>query len=449
MLKYFNPELTPRPQQVEVLQAVEDKIRTHDVIVIRAPVGAGKSALAECITKYTSQELHLKSTIATPTNVLVKQYLNTCTGLTPAPLRGNYDENGWQRATDDFKAADIRVCNYYTYLALRAYTPVVVVDEAHNLLRMLIELNGAKLWRHLYNYPEYMPSILHFLQWAVHADKDDKRLQRVLADVMKHPTLYTMSNEIESYRGEDKDVLKVHPLSPRNAKPVLWPRTVKKLIFMSATFGLEDVYELGLETRRVALIDVGSPIPPNRRPILFDPIGNMSVSFQSANIPKLVDYIEAKMGEHAGQKGLVHLTYSLAKKLKATRLIDNKRIIWHSKADKARKLKEWMASGSEDGAVFMACGLAEGLDVKGDLGRWQIIAKCMYPDKSDIAVAEKMKLNPDWYAYQAIRDMEQMVGRICRGEDDYGISYIVDSAFAILYEQHRDSFSVSFKEALK
>jgi Rad3-related DNA helicase len=446
MLSYFTHKYQPRPQQREVLESLEQGWDRYDVFIVRAPVATGKSSCAEAVAKWAIAERNLSTTICTPTNVLVKQYLDSCDGLTAAPYRAGHSDSSWATARNAFKSADIKICNYYTYLALRAYSPILIVDESHRLLPMLTELDGVKLWKHLTGYPDYMPTILHFLQWAEGNSKP--AVKKAFDKISAHPSLYTMSHEIADYRGKDCELVNVHPLSPKNSKPVLWPGCVKKLILMSATIGPDDIVELGLDRRRVKLIDVSSPIPPERRPIVYDPIGSMSMYKQAENLPKLVTYIEDKM-DYFPDKGLLHVTYALSSKLRATRLIDSDRIIWHNSHDKAQKLKQWLASPPSEGKVLMACGLTEGLDVKGDLGRWQIICKCLFPDKSDIAVAEKMRNNPDWYIWQCVKEIEQAVGRICRSEDDYGITFIADSAFARLYEEHKDKFSISFNEALE
>ena len=97
----------------------------------------------------------------------------------------------------------------------------------------------------------------------------------------------------------------------------------------------------------------------------------------------------------------------------------------------------------------MACGLTEGLDVKDELGRWQIILKLPFLNLSDVAVAAKLQLRPKWYQWQCVKDIEQAVGRICRTPTDYGETIIIDSAFGNLFRNSGDLFSASFKEALE
>lgn len=447
MLSFFPSKFKPRPQQEEVLREIEEHWKSTDVFIIRAPVGAGKSAVSETIAKY-AQSLSLTATICTPTNVLVRQYENGAEEGTfaTAPTRSSFGKNdrAWEIAKQQFKDASIKLCNNYTYLALRAYSDVAIFDEAHKLIPMLTEMDGIKIWRHLSGYPQYMPTILHFMQWA--AESDDRRVLKLLEKLKAHPTLYTMSHEVGEFRGQEKELLNVRPLSPKNSKPVLWPGCVKKIFLMSATIGLPDAAELGLDRRRVRLIDVSSPIPADRRPIVYDPIGSMAVHSQNKNMEKAIKYILDTASVYK-DKGLVHCTYGLAAKLRP-HLAAHPRFIFHTNLDKSKKLRQWLNSPPEEGKILIACGLTEGLDVKGDLGRWQIIMKLASKDLGDLAVAEKMRQDPDWYANETIRELVQAAGRICRAEDDFGVTFIADSCFARLYEEHKDKFPISFLESL-
>jgi Rad3-related DNA helicase len=215
---------------------------------------------------------------------------------------------------------------------------------------------------------------------------------------------------------------------------------------MSATFSVEDAYDLGMDNKRVVEIEGPSPIPADRRPILYEPIGNMSYKKQMENIPQLKDKLNELMEKHS-EKGLVHCTYSLSARLRAS-FAGNKRIIWHTRDNKNQMLEIWRNSPPSEGKVFMGCGLSEGLDLKGDRGRWQVICKISYPSLGDVAVAAKLKQRPKWYAWIAVRHLIQAAGRICRAEDDRGSTYILDKSFERLYNGNTSLFSQAFKEAL-
>lgn len=449
MLEYFKEGYEPRPLQAAVLKELGKCWDYYDVFVIQASVGAGKSYLAETIGNYVNKVEKRSVTICTPTNVLVDQYAKECPNMfKPTSRHGGMSERDWNMEKQKIRNADMKVMNYYSYLAHRAYSPVLIADEAHNLLKMLTDMQSTKLWKHLYHYPDGVRNILDLLYWASTVSVEDKKIQKLITAITSSPELYTFDVDVEKWRGRDIERLKIWPLSPSTAKPVLWPSRVEKIVLMSATISKEDIVDLGLSKRRVKFIDAGSAIPADRRPIQYRPIGNMSHAHQERNIPKAVDVIEEMMSLHPNSKGLVHVTYALSRKLRATKLGKSDRIIWHGNTNKASRLKQWMNSPPEEGKVLMACGLTEGLDVKDDLGRWQVILKLPFLNLSDIAVSAKLQNRPLWYRWQCVKDIEQAVGRICRTPTDYGFTVIVDSAFGRLFRENRDLFSKGFIEAL-
>lgn len=452
MINYFTEKYPPRELQVRVIKAIDKAWATSDVIVLRASVGSGKTFIADCIARYVTEREGRAVTVCVPTNVLVGQFMNECPNMTTSNRRhAGHNNRTWEIEKQRLRNAQCKVMNYYSYLAHRAYTPVVVFDEVQAVAPMLIELDSMKFWKHSYHYPENVRSTLDLLKWASGSCfVDDKKIQKLIKALTAAPTSYTFDIDYELWRGESRQRLKVRPLSPSSSRPILWPPSrVHKMVMMSATISEEDIADLGLDKKRVTFIDGGSAIPAVNRPVLYSPIGSMAAASQDRNLDKVVKKIEELLDKHEGSKGLIHLTYGLSRKLRTTSLYHDERLIWHGKDNKTKKLNEWFEADPSSGKVLMACGLTEGLDVKGDLGRWQAILKLPYLNKGDVAVAAKLEQRPQWYAWQCIKDVEQAVGRICRGPDDYGITYILDSSFSRLYNDNKHLFSTSFKEALQ
>jgi Rad3-related DNA helicase len=92
--------------------------------------------------------------------------------------------------------------------------------------------------------------------------------------------------------------------------------------------------------------------------------------------------------------------------------------------------------------------MTEGFDFKDDCARWQIITKMPYPYLGDRQVAAKKDRSPDWYDTQTIQTVIQATGRICRSEEDWGVTYMLDEDFKILWDRRRSMFPPWFKEAI-
>jgi len=81
--------------------------------------------------------------------------------------------------------------------------------------------------------------------------------------------------------------------------------------------------------------------------------------------------------------------------------------------------------------------MTEGLDLKGDLSRIQIITKVPYPFL-DPYNRTRMDRDPKWYQLQTALTLVQATGRSVRSEDDYALTVILDSDFQRFLSQNQD-----------
>jgi Rad3-related DNA helicase len=90
----------------------------------------------------------------------------------------------------------------------------------------------------------------------------------------------------------------------------------------------------------------------------------------------------------------------------------------------------------------------EGLDLKDDLGRFQIICKVPYPSIKDPQIAKRKEESSDYYAWLTATKLVQQYGRIVRHVDDYGITYILDSDFKFFAYHNGEMLPDWFTEAI-
>jgi hypothetical protein len=93
--------------------------------------------------------------------------------------------------------------------------------------------------------------------------------------------------------------------------------------------------------------------------------------------------------------------------------------------------------------------LAEGIDLKGDASRFQIICKVPYPYLGDKLVQKRMRKWSWWYPLQTAKTVIQALGRSIRSSDDFAVSYILDSDWNRFYGQNQEMFPDTFKEAVQ
>jgi Rad3-related DNA helicase len=103
------------------------------------------------------------------------------------------------------------------------------------------------------------------------------------------------------------------------------------------------------------------------------------------------------------------------------------------------------------GGVMLACGMAEGVDLKGDLCHVNIIPKLQFSYLGDPWVQKRKELHDGdlWYSLATVKWMLQAAGRSTRSEKDYSEIYILDQAFGGLVMRTKKHIPRYFMEAIK
>lgn len=438
--------------------------------MVNLPVASGKSLLAQAIAKWAGPAITL-----VPNNILLDQYLKDyptlhvlrgkkhywCTTLKMSlEARGSLKPtlcpieihcwgcNQYRWVLKRNWTASRMLSNYHTYLAHRLHRrySTVIIDEAHNLIPVLQEMGQVKIWRHQLppesQYPLSISTTRELIEWldslppSLLTGKKGKLFTKFL-DCVDNPRYLFKAGE-EEYRGEERHCLKLIPLDIRDEPALFFPPGVKKIVLMSATISPTDIEQLGLYTRRVKYLTAASPIPASQRPVVV-PVDALDMSYhhQKTNLPRLVESIKNILRQHPGDKGLIHAPYSLAKKLREA-LQGEKRMLFHTKENKKLIYQEFRSS--LDPVVLVASGMYEGVDLPAEAGRFQIITKIPFPSLAEPAIAHRASVDKNWYQWETIKILQQAVGRICRGPEDWGVTIILDSSFKRLYRSSSPDF---------
>ena len=236
-------------------------------------------------------------------------------------------------------------------------------------------------------------------------------------------------------------------------------------IFMSATIDKESFCEnTGFNPEMVEIVDTQvSPFPIENRKVEFTDVKKLSYSSSQNDKLLVIKKIDEIMTKYSDKKGLV-LTSS---KSGCFEILENlseenkKRIrICHSfNADGKTQDQVVQEHAKSENGVLLSSSLWEGVDLKDDLSRFQIIAKAPYPMLSETRTKIKMQKFPLWYKAQTIMKLLQGFGRSIRDKNDWADTYVLDSAAheLLLYKENRKMvphayhdiiFPSSFKEFL-
>ena len=215
----------------------------------------------------------------------------------------------------------------------------------------------------------------------------------------------------------------------------------QKVLMLSATILDKEMFcnNVGLNPEEVSFIQVPSIFPAKNRPVLayWDETGSMSYREIRETLPKMVRAIETIMQKVPNWKGIIHTGSERV----ANYIRDNadraliRRMTFRKDFYTVDEMLE--AHERKPGSFIVASGLKEGVDLKDDLSRVQIICKVPYLDLSDKRTKRRMTLDRSWYGYMTALLLIQSFGRSVRSPTDRAITYILDSAFQTFYNMNR------------
>ena len=205
-------------------------------------------------------------------------------------------------------------------------------------------------------------------------------------------------------------------------------------IFMSATINKQSFCEnMGFDKDEVAFVDTPkSPFPIEHRQIDLLNIRRLSYGSTEEDELEVIKTIDRILDEHSTERGLI-LTSSISRCQKILRFLSPKntrRIRMCHSTNKDGKTQDEVISehASDPTGVLLSSSLWEGVDLKDDLSRFQIIAKVPYPNYKEKRTKAKMDKFPLWYTSQTLTKLLQGFGRSIRSNDDWAKTYVLDTA---------------------
>jgi Rad3-related DNA helicase len=154
------------------------------------------------------------------------------------------------------------------------------------------------------------------------------------------------------------------------------------------------------------------------------------------NLPKIIDLIEQIANNHKGEKGIIH-THSFAITRAVQSRLQGKRYLYREEGTTNEAIVR-EHSFRKDDTVLVSPSLTMGLDLKGDLGKWQIIVKLPYPPLGNKRIKMLFEKDPEWYKMKMFITLIQAAGRCTRTKDDESVTYILDGLSGKVIAENRD-----------
>ena len=552
VIEHFPEEFTPREIQKEILQGIEQQLKSgYKTIILSAPTGVGKSLIAATLARYYDS-----SFIVTASKQLQDQYSRDLKFLMPVKGKSNFAclklmeqesiaksdtrdaiqkgltcEKGLCEETtmkDGKKVKEMckfkpklgeptditkEVCGYYDqkYRALtsphsiwnyasyfqlmkfnrKAYSeyvskPIAIFDEAHKVEDQIIQFIGVDIYNgylsecgidpNTYDLTDmgmiiqllddlarsYSKQILDLQEsrsFMLNPDyvllsKLESRYEKMAnshAEIFSNKNNFVINDPFKDERGNFRSI-SIKPLDI--SKYVKTFFDIEHQIFMSATIDKDSFCEnAGLEPSKVGFVDTPrSPFPPDKRRINFLNTKKLSYSASKDDELAVIKKIDEIMSQHDMERGLI-LTSSEKRcfDIRDNLSEKNKRRIriCHSRNENGMTQDEILQEHSfDEDSVLLSSSLWEGVDLKDDLSRFQIIAKVPYPNLSEKRTKVKMQKFPLWYKSQTLTKLLQGFGRSIRSEDDWAVTYVLDSAASDLLMQSKQMIPKAYQDVL-
>jgi ATP-dependent DNA helicase DinG len=484
------PEI--RPAQEEALGAIERAYAARKkFVVLEIPTGGGKSGIAIAAAQWAKAVLGGGTYILSPQKSLTFQYVQDFAQIGLQELRGRNSyqcadfgtncERGsalrgkdrdacqacpYRIAKDEFISGSLGVTNFSYYLSEMQYAgqlgrrSMLILDEGHNTEMVLLDATDIEVKsRHQFQYGiRSVPGdakIEKYQQWAEkvasqaidnyiqeeekvkHLTPDDRvaSFQKISS---AHKLLGRLKRFINSAALDEwvawtssENTVTIRPFTPKLHTGRLLFDHAEMLIIMSATILDFKTFarNLGIKDQDCEFMALPSDFPKENREIHYHPVGSMAYDHQDGTLPLLVNFVRAVLTQrHPAEKGIVHTHTRRINEYLVRALSDvgNRIVTYSDPKDRERAVQAHRSS--PEPTVLFTPGMAEGLDLKDHLSRFQIVCKVPYP-KLDQYTKLRMKMDPAWYSWRTALTLVQATGRSVRSKNDYARTYVLDGDF--------------------
>lgn len=220
------------------------------------------------------------------------------------------------------------------------------------------------------------------------------------------------------------------------------------VIFLSATVidAKRFAQQVGIPTDLVASLQIESPFPVKNKPIIYAPQGKMNLDTINETLPKIALAVAAILKRHPNEKGIIHThSYKILNYLMKN--VRDKRLLFQDDKNKEKIISKHMTT--TEPTVLVSPSMSEGVDLKGNLSRFQVICKLPFPYLGDKLVQKRKEKWDWWYSYETAKVIIQSTGRSIRDENDYAVTYVLDEAWAYFWKMNSHLFPPSFHKQFK
>lgn len=236
--------------------------------------------------------------------------------------------------------------------------------------------------------------------------------------------------------------------SNKYLKEIIWDK-YDHVIFMSGTILDKNMFSYinGLERKLSSYYEVDTPFLVKNRPIYYIKLGKMTYKLKEQTWEKQKKYIDKILKRNKDKKGIIHTgNYEISNWVRDY-YKDNSRILCHTSENRDEILNKHIMSNEP--TILVSPSMMNGVDLKDDLSRFQIILKMPYPNIKSNKIKKRQKDNKDWYNWKTVVDLIQSYGRSIRSADDWAETFILDESLSNIMMYNYKYLPNYFTDAIK
>ena len=362
--------------------------------------------------------------------------------------------DAYSKAVDTLDKNGIVVTNSWNMWQFFSHVDLIIFDEFHKILSELTvrysiphEITEETGLSYLQQRESGLSAELKALHDDLQETPDDREKAWMYNDIQNE--LQRLMIFAENYDGTyvyddgEQRYLKLDKM--RTMQYIATKYDIPK-IFVSAT---------PVHIPQADLITSGDSVSKiDNAPIVYFPVGKLTAQELRKNPDNLrvaadvINSLYAYFADHGMTKKVIIHTGNTTSHMQIAEYL-NMKCLKHTKG----ALNETMQAFSHGNYEALLIAAADaGYDFYGPDFGLQFILKVPYPSLNAEWTAIKDKFGEVYetnlYAQEAITQIIQAAGRICRGTDDLGMTVILDGKFADLFNHNREKFPDAFMDRL-
>ena len=345
--------------------------------------------------------------------------------------------------------SDVNIVNVSNELKTRVSTLNEFVDYITDIFLHKLDNKLSSLESRLSNPSVTQPEKLRYTKNITNIKGAKFNYESFLSDYKNNQDNWVMDIEMNPKDKQFSHDYVVQPVwSYEYLKEVIWDK-YDHVILMSGTILEKNMFAYinGLEPKLSAYYEVDTPFNVKRRPIYYIKVGKMTFNDKVETFKKQLPYIDKILNRNKDKKGIIHTTnYEISNWLKEY-YGEKGRLLFHDSETRNEVLNEHLMSS--DPTVLVSPSMMNGVDLKDDLSRFQVIMKVPYPNIKSKKIKKRQKDNKEWYNWKTVVDLIQAYGRSVRSEDDWAETYILDESLSNIMKFNYKYLPKYFTDAIK